>query len=321
MSVAKDLKSSENWKSQFATSNLVDSKIANKIVVLRDVQVMIDRDIAELYGVEIKVLNQAVKRNAERFPKQFMFQLSLDEYRSVKESLWSQFVTIENIGDLRGRHSKYLPHAFTEQGVAMLSAVLRSEKAIKVSIEIMNAFVQMRHYLRNNLALANRLTAVENKVDTKFKTIDKNFSKIFTALDSSPKKAKEGVFFKGQIFDAYAFFQNIIRSAKKEIVLIDGYVDLSILERLKAKQKNVSVRIYTDPRAELKQIDVDKFNEQYPTAVLNHTKKMHDRFLIIDNKDLYHIGASLKDLGKACFAFDKMDNPQKWIPVIFEDLR
>ena len=303
------------------TSNLVDAKIANKIVVLRDVQVMIDRDIAELYGVEIKVLNQAVKRNAERFPKQFMFQLSLDEHRSVKESLWSQFVTIENIGDLRGRHSKYLPHAFTEQGVAMLSAVLRSEKAIKVSIEIMNAFVQMRHYLRNNLALANRLTAVENKVDTKFKIIDENFSKIFTALDSSPKKAKEGAFFKGQIFDAYAFFQDLIKTAKKEIVLIDGYVDLSVLERFKAKQKNVSVRIYTDPRAELKQIDVDKFNEQYPTAVLNHTKKMHDRFLIIDNKDLYHIGASLKDLGKACFAFDKMDNPQKWIPVIFEDLR
>ena len=115
-------------QSQFATSNLVDSKIANKIVVLRDVQIMIDRDIAELYGVEIKVLNQAVKRNAERFPKQFMFQLSLDEYRSVKESLWSQFVTIENIGDLRGRHSKYLPHAFTEQGVAMLSAVSHLKK-------------------------------------------------------------------------------------------------------------------------------------------------------------------------------------------------
>lgn len=321
MSAAKDLKSSENWKSQFATSNLVDSKIANKIVVLRDVQVMIDRDIAELYGVEIKVLNQAVKRNAERFPKQFMFQLSLDEYRSVKESLWSQFVTIENIGDLRGRHTKYLPYAFTEQGVAMLSAVLRSEKAIKVSIEIMNAFVQMRHYLRNNLALANRLTAVENKVESKFKTIDENFSKIFTALDSSPKKAKEGVFFKGQIFDAYAFFQDLIKTAKKEIVLIDGYVDLSVLERFKAKQKNVSVKIYTDPRAELRQIDVDKFNEQYPTLDVARTKKMHDRFMIIDNKELYHIGASLKDLGKACFAFEKMDEPKKWISAILTDLR
>ena len=126
--VVKKENGGRNWKSQFATSNLVDSKIANKIVVLRDVQVMIDRDIAELYGVEIKVLNQAVKRNAERFPKQFMFKLSLDEYRSVKESLWSQFVTIENIGDLRGRHSKYLPHAFTEQGVAMLSAVLHLKK-------------------------------------------------------------------------------------------------------------------------------------------------------------------------------------------------
>lgn len=311
MNDVKKMKSAPILRSQFATSRLANSEIASKIVVLRDVQVMIDRDIAELYGVETKRLNEQVKRNADRFPKEFCFQLSDEETQNLR----SQIVT-SSWGGLR-----YAPFAFTEQGVAMLSAVLRSEKAIKVSIEIMNAFVLMRHYLHDNMNLVGRLTAVENKVDSKFKAIDENFSKIFKELDSSPKNAKEGVFFKGQIFDAYAFFQNIIRSAKKEIVLIDGYVDLSILERLKAKQKNVSVQIYTDPRAELKQIDVDKFNEQYPTAVLSHTKKMHDRFLIIDNKDLYHIGASLKDLGKACFAFDKMDNPQKWLPVIFEDLR
>lgn len=321
MNDVKKMKSATILRSQFATSRLANSEIASKIVVLRDVQVMLDRDLAELYGVETKRLKEQVNRNIERFPEQFMFRLSPDECQDVKKSLWSQIATIENSEDLRGRHTKYLPYAFTEQGVAMLSAVLRSERAIKVSIEIMNAFVLMRHYLHDNMNLVGRLTAVENKVDSKFKTIDENFSKIFKELDSSPKNAKEGIFFKGQIFDAYAFFQNIIRSAKKEIVLIDGYVDLSILERLKVKQKNVSVQIYTDPRAELKQIDVDKFNEQYPTAVLNHTKKMHDRFLIIDNKDLYHIGASLKDLGKACFAFDKMDNPQKWLPVIFEDLR
>ena len=313
MSVAKDLKSSENWKSQFATSNLVDSKIANKIVVLRDVQVMIDRDIAELYEIDTKALKQAVKRNIERFPDSFCFELDKDEFENWR----SQFVTSKS--DRQGL--RYAPYAFTEQGVAMLSAVLRSEKAIKVSIEIMNAFVLMRHYLRNNLALVNRLTAVENKVDSKFKTIDENFSKIFTALDSSPKKAKEGVFFKGQIFDAYAFFQDLIKTAKKEIVLIDGYVDLSVLERFKAKQKNVLVKIYTDPRAELRQIDIDKFNEQYPTLDVARTKKMHDRFMIIDNKELYHIGASLKDLGKACFAFEKMDEPKKWISVILTDLR
>ena len=306
---------------------LAASKIANKIVVIRDVQVLLDRDLAEIYGVEIKALNQAVKRNPERFPDQFMFQLSSDEYQNVKKSLWSQLVTIENVGDQRGRHTKYLPYAFTEQGVAMLSAVLRSERAIKVSIEIMNAFVQMRHYLRHNMGLIGRLNAFENKVETKlvehdlkFKRIDENFSKIFNELDSNPKKAKEGVFFKGQIFDAYAFFQDIIKTAKKEIILIDGYVDLSVLERLSVKKKNVLVKIYTHPKAELRQIDVDQFNQQYPSASMDYTKKMHDRFLIIDNKDLYHIGASLKDLGKQCFAFDKMDDPKTLIPAILKNL-
>ena len=322
MNDVKKIKSTAILKSQIATSRLVRSEIASKIVFLRDVQVMIDRDIAELYGVETKRLNEQVKRNAERFPEEFCFQLSNEEMQNLKSQIATSSAETCELKDGSGwGGSRKKSYAFTEQGVAMLSAVLRSEKAIKVSIEIMNAFVLMRHYLHDNMNPVGRLTAVENKVDSKFKTIDENFSKIFKELDSSPKNAKEGIFFKGQIFDAYAFFQDIIKSAKKEIVLIDGYVDLSILERFKAKQKNVSVKIYTDPRAELKQIDVDKFNEQYPTAVLDYTKKMHDRFLIIDNKDLYHIGASLKDLGKACFAFDKMDNPQKWLPVIFEDLR
>ena len=315
-------------KQEISISNtLVASKIANKIVVIRDVQVLLDRDIAEMYGVEIKALNQAVKRNPERFPDQFMFQLSSDEYRNVKKSLWSQFVTIENVEDQRGRHTKYLPYAFTEQGVAMLSAVLRSESAIKVSIEIMNAFVQMRHYLRHNMGLVGRLNAFETKVETKivehdlkFKKIDENFSKIFNELDSNPKKVKEGVFFKGQIFDAYAFFQDIIKTAKKEIILIDGYVDLSVLERLSVKKKNVLVKIYTHPKAELRQIDVDQFNQQYLSASVDYTKKMHDRFLIIDNKELYHIGASLKDLGKQCLAFDKMDDPKTLIPAILKNL-
>lgn len=252
-----------------------------------------------------------------KFPETFCFELDKEEF----ENLRSQIVT-SSWGGLR-----YAPYAFTEQGVAMLSAVLRSEKAIKVSIEIMNAFVQMRHYLHRNIAIANRLDAVENKVnlkliehDSKFKKIDENFSKIFNELDVAPRKAKEGVFFKGQIFDAYVFFQDIIKTAKKEIVLIDGYVDLSILERLSVKQKNVSVKIYTHPKAELRQADVDQFNKQYPTASLDYTKKMHDRFLIIDNKELYHIGASLKDLGKECFAFEKMDDAKTLIPAIRANL-
>ena len=288
-------------------------------MVIRDVQVIIDRDIAELYGVETKRLKEQVNRNSERFPEMFMFQLDNEEFAHWR----SQFATSKS--DQKGL--RYAPYAFTEQGVAMLSAVLRSEKAIKVSIEIMNAFVQMRHYLHRNIAIASRLDAVENKVDakfleheTKFRKIDENFSKIFHVLDSSPQKAKEGVFFKGQIFDAYAFFQDIIKTAKKEIVLIDGYVDLSVLERLSVKQKNVSVKIYTHPKAELRQADVEQFNKQYPTASMDYTQKMHDRFLIIDNKDLYLIGASLKDLGKQCFAFSKMDDPKTLIPMILANL-
>ena len=315
-------------KQEVIISNpLVGSKIANKIVVIRDVQVLLDRDLAEIYGVETRVFNQAVKRNIERFPDAFRFQLDEDEALELETSSRSQFVTMNKSGNLRGSNIKYLPYAFTEQGVAMLSAVLRSERAIKVSIEIMNAFVQMRHYLRHNTGLVGRLNAFESKVDTrlvehdlKFKKIDENFSKIFNELDSNPKKAKEGVFFKGQIFDAYAFFQDIIKTAKKEIILIDGYVDLSVLERLSVKQKNVLVKIYTHQKAELRQIDVDQFNQQYPSASMDYTKKIHDRFLIIDNKELYHIGASLKDLGKQCFAFDKMDDPKTLIPAILKNL-
>lgn len=310
-----------------ASNPLTEAKIASKIMVIRDVQVLLDRDIAEMYGVETKVFNQAVKRNIKRFPDAFRFQLNEVEALEVERSSRSQFVTLNNSGNLRGSNIKYLPYAFTEQGVAMLSAVLRSEKAVQVSIEIMNAFVQMRHYLRGNMGLAGRLNAFETKVETrlvdhelKFKKIDENFSKIFNELDSNPKKAKEGVFFKGQIFDAYAFFQDIIKTAKKEIILIDGYVDLSVLERLSVKQKNVKVKIYTHPKAELRQIDVHQFNQQYPTATMDYTQKMHDRFLIIDNKDLYHIGASLKDLGKQCFAFDKMEDSKTIIPAILTNL-
>ena len=316
----KEIIMKERLRSQFATSKLVHSQIASKIVIIRDVQVMIDRDIAELYGVETKRLKEQVNRNIERFPEMFMFQLDNEEFAHWR----SQFATSKS--DQKGL--RYAPYAFTEQGVAMLSAVLRSERAIKVSIEIMNAFVQMRHYLHRNIALTSRLDAVENRVDAKFlehdvkfMKIDENFSKIFHALDSSPQKAKEGVFFRGQIFDAYAFFQDIIKMAKKRIVLIDGYVDLSVLERLAVKQKNVAVTIFTDSRAELQQIDVDRFNEQYPKVSMDYTKKMHDRFLIIDNRELYHIGASLKDLGKACFAFEKMEDAKTLIPAILAALK
>ena len=226
-------------KQEVIISNpLVSSTIASKIVIIRDVQVMIDRDLAELYGVETKALNQAVKRNTERFPDYFCFQLD-------KEESLELVTNCDRFNILK--HSSSSPYAFTEQGVAMLSAVLRSEKAVQVSIEIMNAFVQMRHYLHNSVGLIGRLNSFENKIETrlvdhelKFKKIDENFSKIFNALDATSQRAKEGVFFKGQIFDAYAFFQDIIKTAKKEIILIDGYVDLSVLERRSPKTRQTA---------------------------------------------------------------------------------
>ena len=293
--------------------NSIESKILN----IRNKQVMLDSELAAIYGIETKVFNQAVKRNIERFPDEFRFQLTEEEMNTFfKPASRSQIVTLNSSGNLRGSNIKYRPYAFTEQGVAMLSAVLRSETAVKVSIEIMNAFVQMRHYLQENANIISRLTNTE----TKLLEHDKNFEKIFAALDSNPKPKKEGVFFQGQIFDAYVFFQNIIQKAKKEVFLIDGYVDLSVLEQLSKKKSSVQVTIYTDSKTKISALDVQKFNLQYPQLILNHTSKMHDRFLIIDNKTVYHIGASLKDLGKKCFAFELMEDSTVLIPLILKNL-
>lgn len=293
------------------------SFIETKILNIRNKQVMLDSDLAAIYGVETKVFNQAVKRNIERFPDDFRFQLTEEEMDAFfKPASRSQIVTLNSSGNLRGSNIKYRPYAFTEQGVAMLSAVLRSETAVKVSIEIMNAFVQMRHYLQENANIISRLTNTE----TKLLEHDKNFEKIFAALDSNPKPKKEGVFFQGQIFDAYAFFQNIIQKAKKEIILIDGYVDLTVLEQFSKKKSGVQVTIYTDSKTKISSLDVQKFNSQYPNLILNHTSKMHDRFLIIDNMTVYHIGASLKDLGKKCFAFELMEDSEVLIPLILKNL-
>ena len=286
--------------------------IESKIMIVRRQQVMIDRDLAELYGVETKVLNQAVKRNIERFPEQFCFQLTREETDILCSK--SQIVTLNVRGNLRGTNIKKLPYVFTEQGVAMLSAVLHSETAIKVSIEIMNAFVVMRHYLLENSGIISRLATTE----TKLIEHEKNFEKIFAVLENTSNAKKEGVFFQGQIFDAYAKFESFIQSAECEIVLIDNYVDLSVLERLSKKRNDVKVTIYTDPKTKLSEQDVQKFNEQYPQLTLKHLTKVHDRFLIIDNKILYHLGASLKDLGKKCFAFEVLDSA--WIKEILKNL-
>ena len=261
------------------------------IHIIRNQQVMFDSDLARLYGVETKVLNQAVKRNIQRFPEDFMFQITKEE------CLRSQIVT-SNVG--RGG-TRYMPYAFTENGIAMLSSVLRSDKAIEVNINIMRAFSAMRNFLMNNAAIFQRMNQLEMK---QLKT-DEKVDAILDKLGYSDKP-KEGVFFNGQIFDAYALVADLIRQAKTRITIIDNYIDDSVLVQLSKRKPGVTVDIYDGQISRQLRLDVEKHNEQYPGVTLHKYAKAHDRFLIID-EDVYHIGASLKDLGKKLFAFSKME--------------
>lgn len=258
---------------------------------------MLDSDLARIYQVETKIFNQAVKRNTDRFPKNFRFQLTQDEFHTI--NLRSQFVTSSlNYGGRR-----YLPYAFTEQGIAMLSAVLRSDVAVKVSIAIMNAFVEMRKMLVANAALFHRL----DKMELKHAEADQKFEEIFKALESGKLHSEKGIFYNGQIFDAYAFVSDAIRTAQSSIILIDNYVDDTVLTLLGKKNNNVTATIYTKSISNQLRLDLQRYNSQYPPIEVEIFSNAHDRFLIIDNTELYHIGASLKDLGKKWFAFSRMD--------------
>ena len=288
---------------------------------------MLDRDLAIIYGVETKRLNEQVKRNIERFPEQFCFQLTRNELENLKiqNSVKSQFATSPDITNnmFAGQEggTRKLPFVFTEQGVAMLSAVLKSETAIKASIQIISVFVKMRHFLTANAQLFQRLNFIEKhqiESDVHQKETDKKVDELFFLMDKYNVKETQGIFFQGQIFDAYAKFESFLSAAKKEIILIDNYVDLSILQRLAKKKTGVSVTIYTDPKTKLTAQDIQTFNAQYPTLTVNHTTKTHDRFLIIDNSTIYHIGASLKDLGKKCFGFSILDSG--FIPMVLKNL-
>jgi len=302
------------------TDIAISDKIQQKIYTIRGQQVMLDEDLAEFYGVETKVLNQAVKRNRERFPEEFMFTLTKDEYdlflphdstpqmNSLRSqivtlddaSLMSQFATLEKG---RGQHRKYLPYVFTEQGVAMLSAVLKSETAVKMSIQIIGAFVTMRRFLQQKAQVFQRLDSLESKQ----LTTDKKLDQVLNALENKDIQPQQGIFFDGQIFDAYQFVSNIVRTAKTSIVLIDNYVDDSVLTLFSKRKKGVSLSILTLSISKQMALDLKKYNDQYPPAEIKEFKSAHDRFLIIDNTTVYHIGASLKDLGKKWFAFSKME--------------
>ncbi|HAQ62666.1 TPA: DNA-binding protein [Candidatus Delongbacteria bacterium] len=298
--------------------------IRDRIYSIRGFQVMLDRDLAELYGVETKVLNQAVKRNKERFPESFCFQILLKEYEILlfssdnkeKESLISrsQIVTSilakRNLGAMKKGGRTYLPYAFTEQGVAMLAGVLKSEIAVSISIKIIETFVAMRKFIQNNAEVFMRLNNLEiRQIETNFKLIDneQKFEKVFSLLESKDTLPIQGIFYENQVFDAYKFVSDLFRSAKESILIIDNFIDDSVLVHLTKVTKGVKVKILNKSVSDQLALDVKKFNSQYfPIEIIAFTHA-HDRFIIIDNKDVYHLGASLKDLGKKWFAFSKID--------------
>ena len=297
----------------------VENKVESLIRVIRGQQVMLDRDLAELYGVETRRLNEQVKRNIERFPEDFMFQLTSNEFDNLKSQ-----IAISSWGGVRK-----LPYAFTEQGVAMLSGVLKSSTAVEANIRIMRAFVSMRHFMVNNAAIFQRLETIEfnqlesNKVQAKIlahqEVQDHRIDEIFRRLDEGMYKPKQGIFFDNQIYDAYSFVSELVKSAKQRIILIDNYVDESVLTLLDKREDTVSAIIYTQQISRQLRLDVDRHNSQYPPIEISVFRRSHDRFLCIDDT-VYHVGASIKDLGKKWFAFSKMEDfkPEELVARINE---
>lgn len=271
---------------------ITQERIENLIHVIRDRHVMLDGDLARLYGVETRILNQAVKRNQERFPEDFMFQLTQEE------CLRSQFVILN---PKRGKNLKYMPYVFTENGVAMLSGVLRSKTAIKVNIRIMRAFTSMRALLASHAGLFQRMESLEQR---QLKT-ESLMEQVLDSLHAA-EPPRQGVFMSGQIFDAYSVMSDLVRQAKRRIVLIDNYVDDSVLRQLDKRAPHVAATICTASVGDGLRLDLERHNSQYPPIEVRRLRRAHDRFLIIDDA-VYHVGASLKDLGRKLFAFSRME--------------
>ncbi len=295
--------------------------IKNIIYEVRGKKVMLDSDLAKLYKYKsgAKALNQAVKRNIERFPEDFCFELTKVEYENLMLNpnfLRSQFVTSKEENflrsqtvtldeTLRGKHKKYLPYVFTQEGIAMLSGVIKTEEAAKVNVEIMREFVKLRNFINNNpISLANDISIMKNMLFNHEEKISKLFDKFDRKEDLRRK-----LFFNGEIYDAYSLLVDIIEKANNEIIIIDNYVDKVTLDILSKKNINVTVLLIMDKnKSKLTKTDIDKFNSEYPSLKIKYTNIFHDRFIIIDSKELYHLGASLKDLGKKVFGITKIDD-------------
>lgn len=271
------------------------------IHVIRGRQVMLDSDLALLYDVETKNLNRAASRNSIRFPEDFRFQLTAEEDAALRFQIGT---SKDNLG--RGGR-RYLPYVYTEQGIAMLSSVLRSDAAVQASINIMRAFVEMRRFMASNALLFERLNSLELKQLAFQKSTDERLGQVFRLLEGEIQPTQK-IFFDGQIFDAFSLITDLVKKARSKIVLIDGYVDVGTLNVLAKKQADVSVIVYTLDNGRLSSADVDRFNAQYPTLQVKHTSAFHDRFLILDEKTAYHLGASIKDAGKKSFAINALQD-------------
>lgn len=278
--------------------NISNEEIKNLIYTIRGKQVMLDSDVARLYHYETKNINKAVKRNIDRFPEEFCFQLTENEFQTLR----FQIGTSKQNEEFRGGR-RYLPYVFTEQGIAMLAGVLKNDIAVKVSISIIKSFIEMRKFLATNGQLFERLTNVEYKLLEH----DKKFDKVFDQLQNE-ENIKQKIFFEGQIYDAYSLIIAIIKKANKKILIIDNYIDDSVLKMLTKKNINVEVVILTSDKSNIQKIDIQKFNKEYPILKIAKTNKFHDRFIVIDNKEMYHLGASIKDLGKKCFGINKIED-------------
>ena len=303
---------SKNQIVVYQPNETVGLDVRNRILTIRGVQVLLDRDLAELYGVTTGALNQAVKRNSNRFPERFMFQLSEDEFNN-----WKSQIVISNLPAAAVRMGlRKRPFVFTEHGVAMLASVLRSETAVRVSLAIIDAFVAMRRLMFANAEVFNRIENVERRQIADQAQNEERFNKVFKALDEKRVKV-QGVFYDGQLWDARTLVLKLIAGAKRSLLLIDNWATAATLDLFAKKRKGVKVTIITsehfkkgEPNYAISNADIESFNAQYPKLVVRYNETFHDRFLIIDDKELYLFGASLKDLGGRCFAFTKLDSSE-----------
>ena len=284
-------------KQLICQEKFLNKDIKNLIYTIRGMQVMLDSDVANLFKYTTKNINKSVKNNAEKFPEYYCFQLTTKEYNF----LITRRYNITKIG--RSNNRKYLPYVFTEYGITMLAALLKSEVAVNISIKIVNTFMQMRKNFSENNQVFERLTSLEYKLLEQEKKINNILGDL-----KFEENIKQKIFFKGQIYDAYSIIIDIIKSANKKILIIDNYIYDNVLKMLSKKKKDVEVTILTSIKSNIEKLDIKKFNKEYPILKLEKTNKFHDRFIIVDNKEMYHLGASIKDLGKKCFGINKIED-------------